>query len=815
MMLIARTAVDKTLYSFDKLFDYIIPEYLVDKVKPGVRVLVPFGNGNKKRQGMVMAIIECDDIDKPLKTISAVPDGLVLLTEEMIKLVHSLKERCFCTYYDAVRSMLPTGIHYRIACTYSLFESGYENGYNSLNDEQRKIVDLFLTKTKNIKQDALFKKLGIDCESKALVQLLNAGIIKKKETVFQRVGDASVRMLRLNDFDEEHQKLTARQKEVCNLLEQAGDVSVREAVYYTGVSQSVIDNLIKKGVCEYYEQEVLRLPEMSYSQKKEDIKLTAEQEKAYKDLLEIYKCGKPTVSLLYGVTGSGKTSVFLKLIDFVYKQGRGIIVMVPEIALTPQIISIFKSRFGEDVAVFHSALSMGERLDEWKRVRRGIAKIAVGTRSAVFAPFEDIGLIIMDEEQEYTYKSESTPRYHARDVAKLRCVEHKSLLLLSSATPSVESFYSAEKGLYSMQKLSSRYGHSVLPNVVIADMNIEGASALKTGFGSSLLTALNDNLDKGEQSILLLNRRGFNTFVTCKTCNNAVNCPNCSISLTYHSANNRLMCHYCGFSMTITDKCPNCGCSDLKFSGHGTQRAELMLKELMPRARVLRLDADSTLAKQAHENKLAEFRAGKYDILLGTQMVAKGLDFPNVTLVGVLSADQALYSEDYRSYERAFSLFTQVVGRSGRGEKRGKAVIQTYTPENPVMMLAAAQDYDSFYNDEIKIRKVMLYPPFSDICMLGIVCRKETQCKNAAKDFATGLCSIMKEHYSDLPLRLLGPSPASVYRVNNKYRYKIIVKFKNSRRFREMIEKAIIDFSKDKKYSDVTVYADINPDSII
>ncbi len=811
MILIARTAVDKTLYSFDRLFDYIVPDYLTDRVKPGVRVLVPFGSGNKKRQAMVMELIKRDTQDNRLKYVSAVPDDFVLLTPEMIKLVYAVKERCFCTYYDAVRCMLPTGINYRIACTYSLKNTAC----SELTEEQKSITELFSSRTKSIKQDSLFKKLGIDCESKAIVQLINMGVIEKKETVFRRVGDASVRMLRLLPFDEEDTKLTSRQKEVCTLLGSVGDVSVKEIMYYTGVTQSVIDNLISKKVCECYEQEIFRLPEVSYTGGGEDVIPTDEQAKAYNDLLDIYNRDKPAVSLLYGVTGSGKTSIFLKLIDTVYKQGRGVIVMVPEIALTPQMISIFKSRFGEDVAVFHSGLSMGERLDEWKRVRRGIAKIAVGTRSAVFAPFEDIGLIIIDEEQEYTYKSESSPRYHARDVAKLRCVEHGSLLLLSSATPSVESFYSANMGLYSMQKLTSRYGNAILPKVIISDMNTEGISASATGIGDTLLSELSENLNNGEQSILLLNRRGYNTFVTCRTCNTAVNCPNCSISLTYHADNNRLMCHYCGFSMKITDKCPGCGCADLKFSGHGTQRAEQTLAELLPGARILRLDADSTLAKQSHEKKLAAFRSGDYDILLGTQMVAKGLNFPNVTLVGVLSADQSLYNEDYRSYERAFSLFTQVVGRSGRGDKKGRAVIQTYTPENPVMKLAAAQDYDRFYDDEIKLRKAMLYPPFADICMIGLVSRREAQCKGAAKDFAAFLCGIMREKYSELPIRLMGPSPAAVYRVNNKFRYKIILKFKNSKRFREMLALAITEFSKDKKYSDVTVYVDINPDNIL
>ena len=811
-VLVARVAVDKTLYNFDMLFDYAVPDYLRRKIAVGKRLLVPFGNGNKKRQAMVMEMFTADSKNPKLKDAAAVLDDYPLLTDEMIKLVHSMKERCYCTYYDAIRAMLPVGVNYRIASVYTLNNSDI---IENPTDEQREILSLFTNKNKSIKQDNLFKKLDIDCESKALTELLELGIIKKTENAMRRVGDASVKMLRLHEDFDENIKLTARQKEVCDLLSSIGAVSIKEINYYTGVTQSVTDTLVKKGICECFDCEVFRLPESSYTSDSGDIVLTEEQNKAYNDLLKLCKSNKAAVSLLYGVTGAGKTSVFLKLMETVYKHGKGVIVMVPEIALTPQLVSIFKGRFGQDVAVFHSALSMGERLDEWKRVRKGIAKIAVGTRSAVFAPFENIGLIIMDEEQEYTYKSESAPRFHAREVAKLRCFEHNALLLLSSATPAIESFYNAENGKYSLCKLTKRYGNAQLPNVIVADMNEEKIAGNNTGFSSILIDSIAENLTNGEQSILLLNRRGFNTFVTCNSCKEVVTCPNCSISLTYHSANNRLMCHYCGFSMKITDKCPNCGGNELRYSGSGTQKAEQSLSSIFPGARVLRLDADSTLAKQSHEKKLTEFKNGEYDILLGTQMVAKGLNFPKVTLVGVLSADQTLYSEDFRSYERAFSLLTQVVGRSGRGDRPGRAVIQTYTPENPIMHMSAAQNYEQFYRDEIRVRKAMLYPPFSDICMIGVTSKKEDKCISAATEFTKTLCSLMKESYSDLPIRILGPSPASVYRVNNKYRYKIILKFRNSKRFRHMLSSVMIDFAKDRKFSDVTVYADINPDNIL
>ena len=810
--LVAKAAVEKTLYHFDKLFDYIVPNYLSSKLKAGERVLVPFGGGNKKRQAMVMELYSTDCPSPKLKEIAAVLDDSPLFTSEMLKLVASMKERCYCTYFDAIKAMLPIGVSFRVSSVYGLTD---KDDYSSLNDEQERIISLFTGRNKQIKQENLFKKMGYDCESRDLTDLLEKGYLKKSESAMRRIGDASVRMIRLSDEYSPDIKLSERQKEVCELLKMVGAISVKEICYYTGVTASVTNTLVKKNVCECFDQEVFRIPESSSAENADNIVLTEEQDRAYRELLELAQSGKAAVSLLYGVTGAGKTSVFLKLMETVYKEGRGVIVMVPEIALTPQLVSLFKSRFGQDVAVFHSALSMGERLDEWKRVKKGIAKIAVGTRSAVFAPFDDIGLIIMDEEQEYTYKSESSPRFHAREIAKLRCFEHKALLLLSSATPAIESYYNAENGVYSMSKLTKRYGKAELPDVIVADMNVEIQQGNNTGFSSALLEAIDENLQCGDQSIILLNRRGYNTFVTCKTCQNVVTCPNCSISLTYHSANNRLMCHYCGFSMKITDKCPECGSHELRYSGSGTQKAEQRLKEIFPNARVLRLDADSTMAKQAHETKLNDFRNGVYDILLGTQMVAKGLNFPKVTLVGVLSADQTLYSEDYRSYERAFSLLTQVVGRSGRGDRRGRAIIQTYTPENPIMSLSAAQNYEEFYKSEIEVRRAMLYPPFSDICMIGITAEKEDRGAAASRAFVQLLCDVMQEQYSDLPIRILGPSPASVFRVNNKYRYKIILKFRSSKRFRKMLAGVLTEFGADKRFSDVTVFADVNPDNIL
>lgn len=809
--LIARTAVEKTLYSFDKPFDYVVPLFLKDNVFVGSRVLVPFGSGNKKRQAIVTELFEQEIPNPKLKSIASAPDDYPLLTKELTELSDILSKRCFCTRFDVVRAMLPVGINYKISSVYSVAKTSHDI---DLTVPQKELLALMPCAGKTISQETLLKKIGSDCETKELCELISMGVVKKTEKAFRKVRDAAETMLRVR-YCSDMPTFTPRQNEVYSLLEQVGEVSERELRYFTGVGKGVIDALIQKGVCEPFRKEVFRTPEAISKESSGEIILTQEQEKAYKTLLSLFESEKAAASLLYGVTGSGKTSVFMKLMEQAVKTDRGIIVMVPEIALTPQLVMKFKARFGQLVAVFHSGLSMGERLDEWKRVRKGKAKIAVGTRSAVFAPFEKIGLIIMDEEQEYTYKSEKTPRFHARDVAKLRCAANNALLLMASATPSVESSFYADEGVYTLCTLKERYGSAKLPEVVVADMNEERVIGNNTGFSEVLLQGLEENLERGEQSIILLNRRGYNTAVTCKSCNEAVTCPSCSISLTYHSDNGRLMCHYCGFSMRITDECPKCGCRELKYSGSGTQRAEETLAQLLPKARVLRLDADSTLAKQAHEIKLNDFREGKYDILLGTQMVAKGLDFPRVTLVGVLSADQALYGEDYRSYERAFSLITQVVGRSGRGTRPGVAVIQTYTPENPLISLAAAQDYDSFYASEIKLRRAMLYPPFADICMIGFTSENELMCKKAADEFSNRLCSVLKEKYSDLPVRILGPSPASVYKISRRYRYKLILKFKNSRRFREMLSQTLVIFSKDRQFSEVSVFADVDPENIM
>ena len=805
---IARVAVENTLYHFDREFSYRIPSAM-SALQAGCRVVVPFGKGNSRRQGMVLSVIQSDDAE-PLKDILEVLDDRPILSREMLRMCAFMKQHFFCTYYDAVKVMLPAGITYRLSVTYSVKEPLGDSFYD-LSDERRRIVTVIRQKG-GVEKDALLQEMGYS-DGAVPDEMVADGILVRNDSAFRRIGDKTVRMMRLSDDFEtlsSGMKLSLKQQSVVDLLLSVNCASTREVCYYTGVTNAVSDALVKKGLAEYYDDEVFRVPATSASEKKA-ITLTADQQKAYDELLELYRRDTAETSLLYGVTGSGKTSVFFKLIETAVADGKGVIVMVPEIALTPRLLSVFKAHFGDRVALFHSALSLGERLDEYKRVQRGIAKIAVGTRSAVFAPFDDLGLIIMDEEQEHTYKSESKPRFEARDLARFRAKQNHALLVLSSATPSVETYYHAERGDYHKHTLTKRYGSATLPNVNIEDMNEELAVGNTSVFSSRLLQNIEENLQNGKQSILLLNRRGYNSFVTCNSCKEPISCPNCSISLTYHSANNRLMCHYCGYSVVYHAECPTCHSHNLRLSGTGTQRAEVEIAEIFPQARILRMDADTTMTRHSHEKKLTAFAKGEYDILVGTQMVAKGLDFPNVTLVGVLNADRMLYLDDYRSFENTFSLLTQVVGRSGRGSEKGRAIIQTFTPENPIIHLAAAQDYDAFYQSEIALRRAMLYPPFVTMCLVGFVSESAVLVSRAAGAFMQKMTQLLKSDYPDIPLRVLGPSPGAVFKVSNKYRYKLLLKCRNDARFREMLSRMLIAFSCEREFGSVTVYADVDP----
>lgn len=813
----AYVAVEGSSYHFDKPFCYLLSEDYSQIAQAGMRVLVPFGRGNKGRKGIIVNIGKYDG-EIELKQVLSIIDDIPKISAELIALAEWIKEQCFCTLYEALKLMLPAGLNLIISVKYSLAKDMDKQEYLNLSSLEQQVVDIIRVNTEPISKDELFSKIISKSTPKIIATLKAKNIIQEYNSIDDKKSTSSLTMVRLSVTTEQAEELllqakgiTLKQKKVIKSLLEIGSATVKEICYFTGVTSSVINGLIKNEILEQFEKRIFRNP---YEHIKKDetgeLVLSKTQQTAYENLLKKYKTNKASATLLFGITGSGKTSVFMKLIENVLQDDKSIIVLVPEISLTPQAVQRFYSRFGDNVAVLHSGLSIGERLDEWERINDGNARIVVGTRSAVFAPCKNLGLIIIDEEQEYTYKSETSPRYHARDIARFRCAKSNALLLLASATPSIESFYAALTGRYGLERLDERYGTAVLPKVVIVDMKNELQNGNTTMFSDYLLNELNSNIKNNRQSILLMNRRGFNTYISCFECGTVVNCPNCSIPMTYHSANGRIMCHYCSFSSEIPQRCPSCASHHIKYSGAGTQKIEQSVSELLQNAKTLRMDMDTTVNKFSHEKILTQFEHENYDILIGTQMVAKGLDFPNVTLVGVLSADQMLFMNDFRATERTFSLLTQVIGRSGRGDNVGRAVIQTQTPENIVLKLAANQDYDAFFNNEIKMRKFLLYPPFCDICEIHFSGNFEKEVMNAAQTFHSLLLEEKKKH-EKIPLRILGPAPATILKVNNRFRYKIILKCKNNKAFRSIISNLLISYNKEKISGKVFASVDINP----
>lgn len=630
---------------------------------------------------------------------------------------------------------------------------------------------------------------------------------------YGKIGSKKLKMVRLAENDIDFSSLTKKQRNVCELLADIGAAGVNEICEFCSVGISVLNTLKKHNVVEFYNKEIMRNPYLTSKEVcKEDIVLSPEQNDAYLQNRQLL--GKSGVSLLFGVTGSGKTQVYLKLIDDVLNEGKDAIVLVPEISLTPQVLEKFRSRYGSKTAVIHSGLSLGERNDEFKRIDRGEAKIVIGTRSAVFAPVHHLGIIIIDEEQEQTYKSERTPRYNARDVAKFRTKYNNALLLLGSATPSIESYSNALKGKYFLSVLTERYGNAVLPNVVCVDMKNEMRNGNKSCISSVLRESLIEAVENNKQAILLINRRGYNTFIACNECGHILTCPNCSISLTYHSYNNRLTCHYCGYTKRLDNKCDNCQSNSVRYSGYGTQRIEEEVSALVPGAKVLRMDADTTSTKFSHEKLLNQFAQKEYNILIGTQMVAKGLDFEDVSLVGVVNADNSLYDESYSANERAFDLITQVIGRAGRRDTQGKAIIQTVNPYNEIIEFASNQDYNAFYESEIQMRRLMIYPPFCDIFLATFTGDNENDVALCSKEFFETMVKLNNSQYSDVKLVALGPTPAKISKINNSYRYRLALKTKNNKRIRQMITNILKSVQKNKLYSKVSIGISLNPADI-
>lgn len=806
---VAGVALSHAAYSFDAEYSYLVPEKFVPRLDVGMRVLVPFGKGNKRVIGFVTKLEKADV--QNLKPLLAVIDSERLVTDEMMKIIFWLKENTFCTYYDAFKSVVPTGYSYKVDLHYGLVNTFIER--ESLSPEEAEIVDFLEGCDDQQEIDKFLDTKEFPKRKKPLDILIDKGYVEETHSFRRKVGDDSIRMAELVAGYEDAD-LTPKQKKVVALLEESGAASVSEICYMTGCTATIVKRLSEKNVLRIFEHEVMRdaVGEISQRQDPEDIRLNAEQTKAYDGIMELIRAGRPAGALLYGVTGSGKTSVFIRVIDSVVKMGKTAVMLVPEISLTPQMVAKFKVLFGEKIALLHSSLSLGQRMDEFKRIKRGDAKIIIGTRSAVFAPASDIGVIIMDEEGEQSYKSDSTPRYHARDVAIQRCGHNGALLLLASATPSLETFYHAKNGRFHLFTLKHRYKDAALPEVEIVDMQTEAACGNDSLLSRTLADRLTDTLSRGEQAILLLNRRGFTTYVSCAECRQPVVCPKCNIPLTYHRKNDRFMCHYCGFTMDNNAVCPSCGSSKLRSSGVGTQRVEDEIARIYPEARILRMDADTTTSRYAYEENFKAFEDHEYDIMLGTQMIAKGLNFPDVTLVGVISLDKALFTGDYRSYERTFSLLTQVAGRSGRGSKPGVAYIQTFVPDHYVLNLAAQQNYDEFYDEEISLRQSLIYPPYCDICVIGFSSAMESRAIKAAELTEKLISEYIRENRPDFPMRAIGPAPCTLETINGKFRYRLILKIRNTRGFRRMIRAVLKSLSDNRELKDVHIYADINGD---
>ena len=816
--LLARVAVSSVPYAADKLYTYRIPDELAPEAASGKRVLIPFGRGNRRSEGFVLDIVR--EEDKPAyKPIDAFLDDAPLLDSRDIRLARWMKARYFCTYYDALKTLLPGGVWLKSREIWKL------NGDISAEEALGAVASDSLEETllcavlgaKGAERAAL-NELGGEKTGRALHAMAQQGILVCETTMKQRLGDKKARMVSLCVSAEEALAAVEPKRRsapvryaVIELLCREGTLSSTEISYYTGATMQTLRGLNKSGLVEFSEQEVLRVSAPAPSAHEDaPITLNEEQQAAYEGLTALLEREGGSAALLYGVTASGKTQVYLKLIERLLARGKTAMLLVPEIALTPQMMQRFSARFGSDAVMLHSALPLTERYDQWKRIRRGEVRVVLGTRSAVFAPLPNLGLIILDEEQEGSYQSENPPRYHARDIAQFRCAQRDALVLLGSATPTVETAYYAKRGRYQVFSLHKRFNDLPLPEVLIADMKDELRQGNDTSIGSALRSELEKNIARGEQSILFLNRRGSARMLLCGECGYVPECPRCSVPMTYHSANERLMCHYCGHSEPVMERCRECG-GLLKRVGSGTQKVERELKALFPNTEVLRMDADTVSAAHGHEALLRQFTERRIPILLGTQMVAKGLDFENVTLVGVLDADLSLYVQNYHAAERTYSLLAQVVGRAGRGERAGRAVIQTYHPDNEVIQAAAKQDYEAFYQNELRLRRLRRYPPFADLFTLTVSGREEMRVIAAACALRDALrAASEKEPLRALETEVLGPAGAPVVKVNERYRYCVYLSGRSDNALRRTVSEYLLAFSARKENRGLDIFADCN-----
>ncbi|MBR5617081.1 MAG: primosomal protein N' [Oscillospiraceae bacterium] len=812
--MIAKIAVSAANFAIDKPYSYLAPEEMA--LQPGMRVTVPFGRGNRRCEGVVLAL-EAGSTDG-LKAVEARLDEEPVVSQTLLRLAAFVRERYFCTFYEAIRAMLPAGLWFQTKESYALTEDRSWKEKTIRNPHAVALLNLLESLGGEAEEETLRGAVAEEEQlHTALQYLLRKKWITAREEHLRRLNDKTERIATLASSPEEameyasrRPKSAAMQRAVLELLCGIGSVSVKELCYFTGASTATVNRLEKLGYLTLSERPVLRCREIKPAKLDGPLVLNEDQNEAFQGLNAQRKEEMPGAALLYGVTGSGKTSVYIKLIRACLDDGKSAMLLVPEIALTPQLLGVMAAHFGQSVAVLHSSLSAGERYDQWKRVRSGVAKLVVGTRSAVFAPMVDPGLIILDEEQEHSYKSENTPRYDAREVALWRGAKEKALVLLGSATPAVETMYRAKTGVYRLYTLNHRFGGRSLPEVTIVDMHEELKQGNDLSFSAQLQDAILDAHEMDKQTIILLNRRGASRALVCVDCRETPECPRCSLRLTYHSANNRLMCHYCGFSQPVQHRCGHCG-GPMKTVGTGTQKVQQELLELYPDLKSDRMDADTVSATNTHEKILERFSKEKIPVLIGTQMVAKGLNLPDVTLVGVMDADLSLYNSSYRAAETTFNMLTQVVGRAGRGDMPGRAIIQTLVPEHEVIRLAAAQDYDGFYDLEVRLRQVQNDPPFGDLATVTFIGEEETAVLRGAAKFRDSLVACLKETaYQEEICTVLGPAPCAVPKINYNFRYRLTLRCRMSRNLRLLLAHLLRQFSQDKMNRRVSAFADVN-----
>ena len=812
--MIAKIAVSAANFAIDKPYSYAVPEEMT--LQPGMRVTVPFGRGNRRCEGVVLAVEAGSTED--LKAVEARLDEEPVVSQTLLRLAAFVRERYFCTFYEAIRAMLPAGLWFQTKETYTLTEDRSWKEKTLRNPHALSLLNLLESLGGQAEEEVLRNAVpGEEQLHTALQYLLRKKWVTAREEHLRRLNDKTERIATLASSPEEaleyasrRPKSAAMQRAVLELLCGIGSVSVKELCYFTGASTATVNRLEKLGYLTLSERPVLRCREIKPAKLEGPLVLNEDQTAAFEGLNSQRKEETPGAALLYGVTGSGKTSVYIKLIRSCLDDGKSAMLLVPEIALTPQLLGVMAAHFGETVAVLHSSLSAGERYDQWKRVRSGEAKLVVGTRSAVFAPMADSGLIILDEEQEHSYKSENTPRYDAREVALWRGAKEKALVLLGSATPAVETMYRAKTGIYRLYTLNHRFGGRKLPDVTIVDMHEELKQGNDLSFSTQLQDAILDAHQMDKQTIILLNRRGASRALVCVDCRETPECPRCSLRLTYHSANNRLMCHYCGYSQPVQQRCSHCG-GPMKAIGTGTQKVQQELLELYPDMKSDRMDADTVSATNTHEKILERFSREKIPVLIGTQMVAKGLNLPDVTLVGVMDADLSLYNSSYRAAETTFNMLTQVVGRAGRGDMPGRAIIQTLVPEHEVIRLAAAQDYDGFYDLEVRLRQVQNDPPFGDLAAVTFIGEEETAVLRGAAKFRDSLIACLKETaYQEEICTVLGPAPCAVPKINYNFRYRLTLRCRMTRNLRLLLAHLLRQFSQDKMNRKVSAFADVN-----